>query len=92
MPAAQAAREIFGEHPKSVTRKILKGKTINGRTIRLEGVKIGKRWYTTPEACRAYLNAVTAAELERHTGNHHDSEEIDADHLEAERELTKQGL
>jgi hypothetical protein len=94
MPAAQAARDIFGEHPKSVTRKILKGRTINGRTIRLGAVKIGKRWYVTPQSCREFLRAVTEAELAPYAGDpdHASDDAADVDHAEAERELSEMGI
>ncbi len=65
---AQAARRLPGTrenqrvHPSTILRWITRGtRTLDGRTVRLEGCRCGYRWVTSVEALDRYTSTLTDA-------------------------------
>ena len=44
-------------HPSTVSRWVARGLLLNGKRVRLEGVRVGFRWFTTAEAVERFLAA-----------------------------------
>jgi hypothetical protein len=95
LSTAKASRQYLGQHPKTTIRHVLHGRRVGATTIRLDAIKVGGQWYTTPDAIRDYLRRVTEAELALHE---HASKVPSAGNqealvdLDAETELNRQGI
>jgi hypothetical protein len=90
---ARLVREQTGHRcdRSTVSRWITQGRIgRDGRRHRLEAVRIGSRLYSTREALRAYIRALS--EPAPAGDPDHQADDCDDDHLAAERELAERGI